>query len=177
MMAMDYSAAWKVLEEIVVDFRKKGTVIPAKIMSDLKSAKTLINVLEADSSYADTSQKIEEYLLSVESYLISEGERMFGTEYIQERLKRLDDASRTVLKEKERRTKFVTGVPREHEWVRVKPSSELPIEKLKALAKVSKLSCDIQSNGRLVVHGRAEYVREFIEKMAKEYGLKSEELS
>jgi hypothetical protein len=172
---MDYSATWKALEEMIVDLRKKGMVIPARIISDLKSAKTLINVLEADSSHVDTAQKVEQYLLTVESYLISEGEKIFGTEYVRERLKRLDDASRIVLREKEEEAKFVTGVPREHRWIRVRPSTELPIEKLKVLAEESKLSCNVQNDGFLVVHGKAEHLKEFVEKMAKEYGLKSGE--
>jgi len=171
---MGYLAAWKVLEEMITDFRKRAVAVPAEIMSDLKSAKTLINVLKADPSCAETTEKIEEYLLNVESYLFSEGQKMFGTEYVEQWLKRLDEASRRVLEEEEEGIKFVTGIPREQKWIRVKPSAELPIEKLKALAEESHLSCNVQSDGCLLVYGEDERVKEFVKKMTIKRGLEAE---
>ena len=171
---MNYLAAWKVLEEMIADFRKKGAVVPAEIMTDLRSAKTLINVLKADPSCVDTSQKIDEYLLSVESYLVSEGQKMFGTGYVEEWLKRLDEASRKILEKEEEETKFIPGVPREHKWIRVKPSTELPAEKLKTLAEESHLSYNVQNDGYLLVYGEDSHIKEFIKKMATKHGFKIE---
>lgn len=171
---MGYLATWKVLEEISTDFRKKGVLIPSEIMSDLKSAKTLINILKADPSCTDTTQKIEEHLLNVESYLASEGEKRFGLNYIKEWLKRLDKASTESLKDEEKKIRFISGIPREHKWIRIKPSTELPIEKLKVLAEESNLSHNVQNDGYLLVYGKDEHIKEFVKKMATKYGLKGE---
>jgi hypothetical protein len=170
---MGYLAAWKVLEEMVVDFRKKGVSIPAEVMNDLKSAKTLINILKADPSYTETSQKIEEYLLKVESHLISEGQRVFGVDYVREWLRRLDEAAGKPFEE-EKVTRFVPGVPREHKWIRIKPLAESPIEKLEALAKESGLSYKVQNDGYLLVYGKGESIKDFIKKMTTKHGLKTE---
>ncbi len=169
---MGYLAVWKILEEMITDFRKRGVAIPANIVSDLKSAKTLINVLRADPSRLETTQKIEEYLNNVESYLISEGQR-FGEKYVEEWLKRLDDASRRVFEEEEGESRFVPGLPREQRWVRVKPSGEMPIEALKALANELNLSFNVQKDGCLLVYGEDERVKDFVKKMATKYGLKA----
>jgi len=163
---MGYLSTWKVLEEMIIDFRKKGIVVQAEIMSDLRSAKTLINVLKADPTRVDTSQKIEEYLLNVESHLISEGQKMFGTEYVEEWLKRLDKASRKVLEEQEEKATFISGLPRGQKWIRVKPSVEMPLERLKVLAEESSLSYDVQNDGCLLVYGEDERIKEFVKKMA-----------
>jgi len=171
---MGYLAAWKVLEEMITNFRKRGIIAPAKIMSDLRSAKTLINVLKADPSRADTSQKIEEYLLNVESYLVSEGQKLFGTEYVDEWLKRLDEKGRKIFEEKEEETRFIPGLPREQKWIRVKPSAELPIEKLKVLTEESSLSYNVQNDGCLLVYGKDERIKDFVKKMTTKYGLKAE---
>ena len=173
LQGMGYLAAWKVLEEMITDFRRRGIVVPAEIMSDLRSAKTLINVLKADPSHVDTSQKVDAYLLNVESYLVSEGQKMFGTEYVEEWLKRLDEASKKILEKEEEKT-FIPGVPREHKWIRVKPSTELPIEKLKTLAEESHLSYNVQNDGYLLVYGEDGRIKEFIKKMATKYGFKTE---
>ncbi|MDH5482768.1 MAG: DUF2096 family protein [Candidatus Bathyarchaeota archaeon] len=166
---MRYSAVWKTLEEMIADFRRRGITIPAEVMNNLKSAKTMITILKADTSRGETIQKIEEHLGSVESYLISEGQKKLGTEYVDKWLKRLDEASRKPFDEEKEERRFVPGIPREHKWIRVKPSTELPPEKLKALAKKSKLSCKVQNDGYLLVYGEDERIKEFVRKMATKY--------
>jgi hypothetical protein len=170
---MGYLATWKVLEEMIADFRKRGIVIASDTMSDLKSAKTLINILKIDPCRVDTSQKIEAYLLNVESYLISQGQK-FGAKYVDDWLRRLDEASQKPHEEEEDETRFVSGFPRDQKWIRVRPTAELTIEKIEALAKETGLSFNVQSDGRLLVYGEDNCVKEFVKKMATRYGLETE---
>ncbi|MGB9740789.1 MAG: DUF2096 family protein [Candidatus Bathyarchaeia archaeon] len=164
---MGYLSTWKVLEEIVAEFRKKGVSIPPDIMNDLKYAKTLINILKADPTCTETNQKIEELLLKVESYLVSEGQKNFSADHLETWLKRLDEAAaRPQEEEKEEEARFISGLPREHKWVRVKPIADLPIERLKRLAKESNLSCEMQGDGYLLVYGEEERIKDFIKKIA-----------
>ncbi|MEM2117991.1 MAG: DUF2096 family protein [Candidatus Bathyarchaeia archaeon] len=171
---MGYLAVWKVLEEMIMEFRKKGISIPVDVMDNLKSARTMIKILKADPYRGETMQKIEEYLGNVESYLISEGQKKFGVEYAGEWLKRLDEASVRMPDLEEEETRFVPGLPREQRWIRVKPSAELPVEKLKTLAQESNLSCKLQNDGYLLVYGEDERLKEFVKKMATKYGVKAE---
>jgi hypothetical protein len=164
---MGYLAVWKVLEEMILEFRKRGITIPTEVMDNLKSARTMIKILKADPSRGETMQKIEEYLSNVESYLISEGQKKFGVEYVDKWLKKLDEASIRFPDLEEEETRFVPGLPREQKWIRVKPSAELPMEKLKLLAKELNLSCELQGDGYLLVYGEDESLKEFVKKMAK----------
>lgn len=166
---MGHLAVWKVLEEMITDFRKRRITIPAEVMNDLKSAKTMITILKADASCGETIQKIEEHLGSVESYLISEGQKMLGTEYVDEWLRRLDEASREPPEEEEEEKRFIPGVSREQKWIRVKPSAELSLEKLKLLAGQSKLSYKTQNDGYLLVYGEDDCIKAFVKKMATKY--------
>ncbi|MEM2393621.1 MAG: DUF2096 family protein, partial [Candidatus Bathyarchaeia archaeon] len=68
-LSMGYLTVWKVLEEMITDFRRRGVAVPKEVIGDLKYARTLINVLKADPSSLETSQRIEEYLNNIESYL------------------------------------------------------------------------------------------------------------
>jgi hypothetical protein len=164
---MGYLAVWKVLEEMILEFRKRGIAIPVEVRDNLKSARTMIKILKADPSRGETMQKIEEYLSNVESYLISEGQKKFGVEYLDKWLKKLDEASMQFPDLEEEETRFVPGLPREHKWIRVKPSAELPMEKLKLLAKELNLSCELQGDGYLLVYGEDERLKDFVKKMAK----------
>jgi hypothetical protein len=167
---MGYLSAWKVLEEMIAEFRKRGVTITPEMINDLKSAKTLINILKADPTCTETSQKIEELLMKVESYLVSEGQKKFGAEYIEAWLRRVDEAIQKPHEEEaETETRFVLGLPREHKWIRVKPSSDLPIEKLKLLAEESNLSYEMQKDGCLLVYGEEERIKDFVKKVATKH--------
>ena len=165
---MGYLAVWKVLEEMVIEFRKKGLPVPATVMNDLKSARTMIKIMNADASRGETALKIEEYLGNVEAYLVTEAQKAFAPEYIDDWLRRLQEASCEIREEKEEEPRFIAGIPRDQKWIRVEPLANLPLEKLKQLAEESNLSCSIQENGRLLVYGKAEDIKEFVKKMTGE---------
>jgi hypothetical protein len=170
---MGYSSAWQVLENMIADFRKRGINVPEEVMINLKSAKTMIKILKADPSHGETLLKIEEYLGNVEYYLVSEGQKTLGEEYANGWLKRLEEANRKTDEEEESR--FVAGLPHEGKWIRIKPSAEFTIEKLKKSAKELNLSYNIQNDGYLLVHGTDECIKEFIKKIAAKYRVKAEE--
>jgi len=163
---MGYLAVWKVLEEMVTDFKRRGVNVPASIISDLKSARTIIKVLGADPSYGENAQKVEEYLGNVESYLIVEGQKRFGQTYGDKWLTLRSEAGLKTSEEEEEKARFISGVPREHNWIRVKASEELPLEKLKALAEESNLSCKEQAAGVLLVFGPETEIKNFVKKIA-----------
>jgi len=165
---MGYLAMWKVLEEIITEFRKKQLPIPEKVMNDLKAAKTMIKIVNADSGHGENNLKIEEYLGSVEAYLVIEAQKHFAPEHIDQWLKRLETANCETCEENAEETRFIAGVPRDQKWIRIEPLTNLPAEKLKQLAKETNLSTSIQKDGRMLVYGQAEDLKEFVKKMTKE---------
>jgi hypothetical protein len=165
---MGYLAVWKVLEEIITEFRKKGLLIPATIMNDLKSAKTMIKIMNADASHGETARKTEEYLGTVEAYLVTEAQKNFTPERIDNWLKRLEKANCETCEDKTEETRFISGLPRDQKWIRVEPLANLPLEKLKQLAKETNLSISIQEDGRMLVYGRPEDIKKFVKKMTTE---------
>jgi hypothetical protein len=171
---MGYVAVWKALEQMVTDFRKKGLRVPTEIIGDLKNAKTLIRILKADPSHVENIQKIEQCLENVESYLISKGQKEFGVKYVDEWLERLDKASREILDEEDKETRFIPGLPRHQKWIRVTSSADLPLEKLTTLADQMDLSYNIHKNGSLLVYGEDQSIKDFVKKTASKYGSKAE---
>lgn len=170
---MGYLSVWKVLEEMVTEFRKKHIKIPEEVMGNLKSARTMIKILKADPSHGETMQKIEEYLGNVESYLIFEGQKKFGQEYVEKWLRKLDEASKKLVDEEKEAPRFVPGLPKNQKWIRVKPTPELSIEKIKKLAEESNLPHKIQSDGSLLVYGEDSQIKDFVKKMATKYETKA----
>lgn len=171
---MGYSAIWKVLEQMMIDLRKKGASVRPEIMDDLKNAKTLIKILMVEPSRGENIQKVEQYLGNVESYLVSEGQRTMGLKYVDDWLERLEKANREIFDEEEAGSRFVSGVPRHEKWIRVTSSNDLSIEKLKAAANEMKLSYSEQKEGSLLVHGGDQSIKDFVKKMASKHGAKAE---
>ena len=90
---MGYSETWKLLEDIIIEFQKKGLPVPATVMTDLKAAKTMIKLMDAETGRGEMAPQTEQYLRNVESYLITEAQKNFPPERIDEWLRRLDRAT------------------------------------------------------------------------------------
>jgi hypothetical protein len=171
---LGYSETWKILEEIIIDLRKKGFITPENVMSDLKSAKTLIRLIDvANEGRGEIGPKIEQYMASVEAYVITEAQKCFPPERIDEWLRRVQDSScdlcagqpKNAAKEE---TRFIAGLPRDQKWVRVTSINSLPTEKLKQLAHETNLTVKPEKDTHLIVYGKAEDIKQFIKKMTQQ---------
>ncbi len=172
---MGYEDVWKILEEIIIDLRKKGVSTPPYITNDLKSAKILMSVLVTPGSdRGEAAPKIEQYLRSVEAYLVTEAQKKFSPARIDTWLKRIETANCvtcptcTVKAGKTTKTKFITGVPRDQKWIRINPLDSLPSEKLKQLAEETNLSFREEQDGHLIVHGIPENITKFVKEIIKQ---------
>jgi hypothetical protein len=168
-----YSETWKILEEIIIEFRKKGLTMPETVMSDLKSAKTMIRLIDAaEEGRGEIGPRVEQYLASVEAYLITEAQKIFPSERIDEWLRRLQvsfcDVCAGQPKTTAEESRFVPGLPRDQKWVRVTPINSLPTEKLKQLADETNLSVKLEKDTHLIVYGKAEDIKQFIKKMTEQ---------
>jgi hypothetical protein len=171
---MSHVAKSRILEEIIIEIRKKGIEIPANVMSDLKSARTLMKVEHVDSkNRGETEPEIDEYLSGVEAYVITEAGKLFPGEKVQKWLAALDIASCescvTVVKAKEE-SRFILGLPRDQKWIRVEPLANQPMEKLKQMATETDLAFRPDKDGHLIVYGQDKDIKLFIKKMTQKSG-------
>ncbi len=166
---LNYEEKWKVLADFLIEIRKEGEKIPTDVMSDLRSAKTMIQVLKADPTNTKDISRIEKYLRSVESYAINTAEKQ-GTEKVVEWLKKLETGKRgRSEEEKEAISKFVPGFPRDKKWVRIQISEDTPPKDIKKLVKTSNLSYKIQKKGYILVYGNDENIKSFMKKMTERF--------
>ena len=163
-------ATSRVLEEMIIEFRKKGMQVPQNILTDLKSARVLMKVDNADQKgRGETAPKIDEYLSTVEAYLITEAQKTLLPEQVDEWIRRLDAASCDVCSAAEKEDKwFVQGIPRDQKWIRIEPIDNMPLEKLKELSTETNLSFREENDGHLTVFGNAEDIKNFIKKMTEQ---------
>ena len=161
-------ATWKLLEDMMIELKKKGVNIPPNVIEDLRSAKSMIKLSCMKESHGEVIQKAEEILGTVEAFLITEAQKIFGSETIDKWLIRLEEASIEICEEPEDENKFVVGIPRDQKWIRVEPNGNLSSERLHQLAVQQNLSVSKQNDGRLIIYGSPENIKGYIKKMAAE---------
>jgi hypothetical protein len=162
-------ASWKILEDMLIDLKKKGVIIPENILADLRSAKSMIELHCTQVKGAgDVLQKAEELTANVEAYLAEKAQKMFGPEKVDAWLRRLEEANAEVCEEPISENKFVTGVPRDQKWVRVEPVKNLSTKRIEGIACELGLAIRPQKDGKMIVYGQQENIKEFIKKMTKE---------
>ncbi len=160
-------ASWKLLEDMLIAVKKQGVTIPDSIVEDLRSAKSMIQLSCMEES-GEAVQKAEEFTSKVEAFLVTEAQKVFGSEVVDGWLRQLEEAGVEpvcVMPAKVEEGKFVVGVPRDQKWVRVTPMENLSAEKIVEMAKLANLQVNSQSDGRLVIYGKPEDLKGFVSKM------------
>lgn len=169
---MGYEKVWKVLDSLIIELRKRGEDVPPNIIDDLRSAKTLMQVLKADPSHVENVPKIEALLESVESYIMLVAQDKFEAEVYEEWMRKLNDARREAYEEEietEPSSRFVPGVPKDAFWMRVRVSEDLPRKTVEDLARKSELSYKFQEDGYMLVYGDKEKMKFFIKEITEKY--------
>jgi len=165
---MGHEEVWKTLNDLIIEFRKKGETIPPEVMADLRAAKTLTHVLKADPTKKENVPTIEMYLGNVEAHLVLAAQAKFGSEFVNRWMKKLKEAREKpdVEMPAETASKFVPGLPRGQHWVRVQVSEETPKEEIEELVKEIGLACKMQDDGYMLVYGEGEKLKYFIKRTA-----------
>ncbi len=166
---MGYGEIWKILDDLIVEFRKRNEPVPANVIEDLRAAKTMIQVLNADPKRSEHIPSIEMYLGNVESYLIFVGDQKFGAEFADSWMEKLREAKKTIrIGEKEPSleptSKFVPGMPKGRKWLRVQVTVETSEDEIKRLAEELGLSTEVRSDGYVLMYGDDEQLKRFVQK-------------
>ncbi|NLB76563.1 MAG: DUF2096 family protein [Crenarchaeota archaeon] len=158
--------SWKVLEEMMLELKNSGVIIPVKVVEDLRAAKSMIHLIYTDGGHSDTLKKTEEYLANVESFVITEGQNLYGADEADKWLRRLEDANIESLEKSTSPDKYIVGVPRDQRWVRIEPTGEVTAETVLLVAKDHCMQARMQSDGKIVVCGQPENLKAFVKKIA-----------
>jgi hypothetical protein len=164
-----HEGVWRVLDDLIVEFRKRGETVPSEVMEDLRSAKSLIHISQANPSTSRDTTQIEVYLSNVEIYLMPRAQK-FGRRFVEQWMKRLEKARAGATEQftiGSTISKFLPGIPRDTPWVRVRISEDISRDTAEAVARESGLLTDSQEKGYLLVYGQKEKLQLFIRKMTE----------
>jgi len=155
------------MADLVAELRRSGESVPSRVMKDLRSAKTMMEILKVDRSQPDHLLRTEEYLNSVESHLVPVAKRRLGEAYIDEWTKRIVEAQKTVQpRDTEPTARFPIGIPRDKAWARIEPSREVPRRKIEQFAQEEELDFKVEKDGYILIYGEEKSLKRFVRKTA-----------
>ncbi|MCK4278974.1 MAG: DUF2096 family protein, partial [Candidatus Thorarchaeota archaeon] len=158
----NYSAAWKVLEELVPTLKAKGVTIPSHIAKKLRTTRATIAIHEADPTYEETTAVLEAYLVDLESELLNLAEKEFGKEYSNDWLEKIGKAKHSKPEPVGAKRGFPAGVPRGDYWIRVEIGDTVTIDELRETATNQGLALKEESPKLVVIHGEQSAVKQLI---------------
>lgn len=164
---MKYEKKWKILENFLIDLQKRGERIPENVIRDLRSAKTIIELAQADPNQLQIESRIDKYLRNVESYCISTAEK-FGKKIAKEWLKQLneDKINGNIKKQSFR---FVQGIPKNMKWLRVETSEDTPLQEVLKIINECKIKYEMQEKGYILVYGNEKSIDFFVKKLTEQF--------
>lgn len=165
---MNYEYLWVALEELIVELKGKGIVVPRELVDDLKSAQTFITILRTEPTALEIATEIEMYLDKIEANLLYFAESDVSEEYAKEYLKKIAEARMKGLREKPIiKSRYVTGVPKDKHWIRIEVSALISVEELDTLIERHHLSSKLQENRHILVYGNKIDVKNFIKAISE----------
>lgn len=64
-------------------------------------------------------------------------------------------------------SRFISGVPRDKHWIRMKATENIPLDRIKSAAEASGLEHKANEDGYVVVYGEKSKIQSFIKKIAE----------
>ena len=152
----------------MVELAKQRVTIPPELLNDLKSAKTLLLIDTLKPSDRSITSDIEMYMNNVESQLMSLADSYINREYADYWLNRIQQArAGNEVERKTTTSKFVSGVPKGEDWIRIKLSDVTSVQELETLVKKMKLSSRIEADDYMLISGQTPNIKSLIEEIAK----------
>jgi len=145
-------ASWKLLEDMLLELKKAGVIIPIRVVEDLRAAKSMLD-LSCMKGGGDALQKAEMLFVGVEAYLVAEGQKRFGEAKVENWLRQLEKANTEPLVAVAASNQFVVGIPKDQQWIRIEPLNTLTAERIVQLAESHGLQVKLQTDGKLIVYG------------------------
>lgn len=164
---MSYEEKWKALANMLIELQKRGEKTPLQVMNNLRSAKTIVQVLKADPTHIESKARIEEYLRIVEAYVILTAEKL-EIKTVEQWLNRIKD-TKTLETDEENHIRVIPGVSKDTKWIRIKVSEDTPPKVVEQFVKKSKLSCKNQEEDHIIVYGDEKGIKSFVKRMAEQF--------
>lgn len=168
---ISYEKLWNTLAELTTAIAKKSRRLQPEIIAELRSTRSLINILKTTSKEIDLEDdvipRIEVQLLVLKSNLVSKAANL-GEEFLSLWMDRLQQVySETAEVKQTKSTRFIPHIARNQYWMRIKITNKTPIELVKDVSSMLDVSIKHLDDEHVLVYGDKKVVLNFLKETAK----------
>lgn len=175
---MNYKAAAKVMDDLIVELIGRGMDIPGHVIEDIKDGRSFASILLRQPD-DEIERQTAVSLQNAEMNLLSAAEAAGGRDYAENWQRCINDA---YMEDTEVRDEtappakaptFVSGVPKGEYWIRVRESELSPIRNdFEKLLVSCNLNALVQEDGYVLLYGKKENVSSFLKDIRQKIGKK-----
>jgi len=163
----NYLAAAKLLDELLLELLQKGMDIPAHVVDDLKTGRSLANICMRQPD-DEAAAKTLATLQNVEMNLLALAEAGFGLETAEAWQRRLNEAySEEAGQPQASASRFVAGLPKSAHWIRLQADYMASVEEVDIDALLAQFALNTvpQDDGYLLIYGGKEEISAFLKEI------------
>jgi hypothetical protein len=168
---INYEKLWNTLAEFTTAIAKKSRRLQPEIIAELRSTRTLINILKTASKDVDLEDdvipRIEAQLLNIKSNLVSKAANL-GEDFLSlwmNKLQQVYTETGDVKQTKSRR--FIPYIARNQYWMRIKITNKTPTELVKDVSSMFDVSIKQIDDEHILVYGDKNVIHNFVKETAK----------
>ncbi len=168
---INYEKLWNTLAEFTTAIAKKSRRLQPEIIAELRSTRSLINIVKTASDETDLEDdvipRIEAQLLNIKSNLVSKAANL-GNEFHSLWMDKLQQVySETAEAKQIKNGMFIPNIERNHYWMRIKITPEIPIELVKDVSSMLNISIKQLDDEHVLLYGDKKAVQNFLKETAK----------
>jgi len=168
---INYEKLWNTLAELNTAIAKKSRRLHPEIIAELRSSRSLINIVKTASEETDLEDdvipRIEAQLLNIKSNLVSKAANL-GDEFLSLWMDKLQQVYSETLEVKQiKSVRFIPNIERNHYWMRIKITPQIPIELVKDVSSMLDVSIKQLDDEHVLVYGDKKAVHNFLKETAK----------
>ncbi len=169
---MNYNNIVTKMEELILELIQTGAAIPAQIITDMQTCRSLVSIAESNPADPEAAQKATLQLQMLEAQLVILADSVSGKEYADRWQADLSTAYTENAKKPSVKKTFVSGVPKGCDWIRIDIAEITMDDELRGLIQNLGLSSVPQEDGYLLLYGKKEDISHFLKEVRKRAGKK-----
>ncbi len=168
---INYEKLWNTLAELTTAIAKKSRRLQPEIIAELRSTRSLINILKTASKQVDLEDdvvpRIEAQLLNIKSNLVSKAANL-GEEFLSLWMGKLQQVYTETAEVKQTKSRrFIPRIARNQYWMRIKITNKTPIELIKDVSSMFDVSIKQLDDEHILVYSDKKVVHNFVKETAK----------
>ena len=167
---MNYGSVCNKLDALMSELLNKGVKVPEQFAESLNSVRSLIQIYSRSPDKLHSLIDKSTELQTAEMNLVILAEASFGKDYADAWQQKISAAYKDENLSQEKASRYVSGVPKDRYWVRLKTGDIAEGAGLDGLLKELNLETRTESDGYLLIHGRKEDVKTLLNNIRQKIG-------